>query len=57
VVTSSLNWGSASNDPDFPLGDIGVHVQAPGIGESVYQRLTAIFPNLRDELPSGHVAA
>jgi len=57
VVTSSLNWGSASNDPDFPLGDIGVHVQAPGIGESVYQRLAAIFPNLRDELPLGGVAA
>jgi cardiolipin synthase A/B len=57
VVTSSLNWGSASNDPDFPLGDIGVHVQATGIGESVYQRLVAIFPNLRDDLASGHVAA
>ena len=51
VVTSSLNWGSASSDPDFPLGDIGVHIRAPGIGESVYQRLVAIFPKLRDEPP------
>jgi hypothetical protein len=53
VVTSSLNWGSASNDPDFPLGDIGVHVQAPGIGESVFKRLAAIFPKLQDSLPVG----
>jgi phosphatidylserine/phosphatidylglycerophosphate/cardiolipin synthase-like enzyme len=57
VVISSLNWGSASNDPDFPLGDIGVHIHAPGIGESVYQRLVAIFPKLQDELPLGGVAA
>lgn len=57
VVTSSLNWGSASNDPDFPLGDIGVHVQATGIGEGVFQRLAAIFPKLRNDLPAGGVAA
>jgi hypothetical protein len=57
VVTSSLNWGSASSDPGFPLGDIGVHIQAPGIGESVYQRLVSIFPKLQDEPPVGGVAA
>jgi hypothetical protein len=57
MVASSLNWGSASNDPDFPLGDIGVHIHAPGIGESVYQRLVAIFPKLQDETPLGDVAA
>jgi cardiolipin synthase A/B len=57
VVTSSLNWGSASSDPDFPLGDIGVHIRAPGIGGSVYQRLLAIFPKLQDEPPVGGVAA
>jgi hypothetical protein len=57
VVTSSLNWGSASSDPDFPLGDIGVHIRAAGIGESVYQRLVSIFPKLQDELPVGGVAA
>jgi hypothetical protein len=56
VVTSSLNWGSASSDPDFPLGDIGVHIRAPGIAESVYQRLIAIFPQLLDE-PSVEGAA
>lgn len=57
VVTSSLNWGSASSDPDFPLGDIGVHIELPGIGESVYQRLVTIFPSLKDEMPLGGVAA
>ena len=57
VVTSSLNWGSASNDPDFPLGDIGVHIHAPGIGKSVYQRLVAIFPKLQDGMPLGGAAA
>jgi hypothetical protein len=43
VVISSLNWGSASNDPDFH-----VHVQVSGIGESFYQRLVASLPNLRE---------
>lgn len=51
VVMSSLNWGSASSDPDFPLGDIGVHIRAAGIGESVYQRLLSIFPKLQEQLP------
>ena len=53
VVTSSLNWGSGSSDPDFPLGDIGVHIRAAGIPESVYQRLVTIFPNLQDDPPVG----
>lgn len=49
VVTSSLNWGSASTSESFPLGDIGVHVRAPGIADSVMGKLTSIFPKLRDE--------
>ncbi len=48
VVTSSLNWGSASSDPEFPLGDIGVHVTAPSIASSLMDRLVAIFPKLKD---------
>lgn len=48
VVTSSLNWGSASSDPEFPLGDIGVHINAPGIASNLMDRLVAIFPKLKD---------
>jgi cardiolipin synthase len=51
VVISSINWGSASTNEDFPLGDIGVHVRAPGIGESVFEKLAAIFPRMKDEVP------
>jgi hypothetical protein len=49
VVISSINWGSASTDENFPLGDIGVHVCAPGIGDSVFEKLAAIFPKLKED--------
>jgi phosphatidylserine/phosphatidylglycerophosphate/cardiolipin synthase-like enzyme len=54
LVVTSLNWASASTDPDFPWGEIGVHIHAPGIATDVLTRLEEIFPELaRDESFSG----
>ena len=52
LVVTSLNWASASADPDFPLGEIGVHIQARGIAADALSRLGAIFPELGEELAS-----
>ncbi|MBR8087539.1 phospholipase D-like domain-containing protein [Burkholderia vietnamiensis] len=49
LVVTSLNWASASADPDFPCGEIGVHICAPGIAAYVLGRLEAIFPELAQE--------
>lgn len=57
VVTSSLNWGSASIDPEFPLGDIGVHIHAPGVASNLMDRLVAIFPKLKDGASTDEAAA
>ncbi len=46
VIVTSLNWASASSDPDFPWGDIGVHVHGAGIASDVLTRLEALFPEL-----------
>jgi phospholipase D-like protein len=48
VVVTSLNLASAASDPDFPWGDIGVHIQARGIAAALAARLEAIFPELRE---------
>lgn len=50
LVVTSLNWASASADPDFPWGEIGVHINAPSIASSSLSRLEAIFPMLKDSL-------
>lgn len=57
VVTSSLNWGSASIEPEFPLGDIGVHIHAPGVASNLMDRLIAIFPKLKDGASTDEAAA
>lgn len=49
VVVTSLNWASASADLDFPWRDIGVHITAPGLAGSAFDRLVAIFPELAAE--------
>lgn len=49
AVVTSLNWASASADPDFPWNDIGIHVHAPGIGATTLERMRAIFPELSVE--------
>jgi hypothetical protein len=46
LVVTSLNWASASADPDYPWGDIGVHICAPGIAMSAITRLQAIYPEM-----------
>jgi hypothetical protein len=48
VVITSLNWASAASDPDFPWGDIGVHINSPGIADELAARLEAILPELRE---------
>lgn len=47
IVTTSLNWGSASTDEGFPHGDVGVHIHAAGIGDAVMAKLTAMLPQLQ----------
>lgn len=51
VVVTSLNWASASADPDVPWNEIGVRVHAPGVASQVVGRLEAIFPMLAGALP------
>lgn len=46
IVVTSLNWASASCDPDFPWGEIGVRVNAKGISADVLDRLAKIYPQL-----------
>jgi phosphatidylserine/phosphatidylglycerophosphate/cardiolipin synthase-like enzyme len=48
LVITSLNWASASVDPDFPWGDIGVHICAPGVADTANRRLLEIFPELAE---------
>lgn len=45
-IVTSLNWASASTDADFPWGEIGVHIHAPGIASAALERLEKIFPEL-----------
>lgn len=47
IVVTSLNWASASINPDFPWADIGIHVHANGVATDAFERLLAIFPELR----------
>lgn len=51
VVVTSLNWASASVNPDFPWADVGVHVHAPGVAKLAFERLQGIFPEI-EEVPA-----
>jgi hypothetical protein len=51
LIVTSLNWASASADPEFPWGEIGVHIQCPGIAAHALTRLEEIFPELRGVEP------
>lgn len=46
LIVTSLNWASASADPDFPWSEIGVHIHAPGIASTALACLEGIFPEL-----------
>ena len=46
VVITSLNWASASADPDFPWADIGVHLRMDGVAELLVSKLQSIYPEM-----------
>lgn len=46
LVVTSLNWASAAADPDFPWGDIGVHIRARGLATAALAKLETIFPEM-----------
>jgi cardiolipin synthase A/B len=46
LVVTSINWASASSDPDFPEGEVGVHIRAADIGAFCLDKLSVIHPNL-----------
>jgi cardiolipin synthase len=51
VVVTSLNWASASADPDFPCADIGIHVHADGVASATLTKLWRLFPELASKQP------
>ena len=51
LVVTSLNWGSATSDSDFPQAEIGVHVEASGIADGVVSQLQTIFPDIARSSP------
>jgi hypothetical protein len=48
IAVTSLNWASASADPDFPWGEIGVQIHSEGLAASVCQQLETISPMLKE---------
>ncbi|MCF1449905.1 phosphatidylserine synthase [Agrobacterium vitis] len=48
IAVTSLNWASASADPDFPWGEIGVQIRSEGIAAAVCNQLEGIFPMLKE---------
>ena len=46
LAITSLNWASASSDPDFPQADIGVHIVLPNIAAYAIDLLEIIYPEL-----------
>jgi cardiolipin synthase len=51
VIVTSLNWASASADPDFPCADIGIHIHADGVAAATLAKLRRLFPELAREQP------
>jgi cardiolipin synthase len=49
LVITSVNWASASSDPDFPEGEVGVHIQAADIATQCLGKLSVAHPSLLDE--------
>ncbi len=46
IAITSVNWASASSDPDFPEGEVGVHIRLPGIAKACLDRVAAIHPGV-----------
>jgi cardiolipin synthase len=53
LVITSVNWASASSDPDFPEGEVGVHIRAAEVAAPFLARLSTIHPNLLDQGGAG----
>jgi cardiolipin synthase len=53
IVITSVNWASASSDPDFPEGEVGVHIRAAEVAAPFLARLSTIHPNLLDQGGAG----
>jgi cardiolipin synthase len=56
LIVTSLNWASASADPEFAEAELGVHLKAPGVARYALNRLAALIPELAeaiDFVPSG----
>ena len=50
VVITSLNWASAATDPDFPWGDIGVHINSPRIADELFARSKQSYPSCANSI-------
>lgn len=46
IVVTSINWCSWASPPDWPFGEIGVHVHRAGIARDLALRLQFVWPQL-----------
>ena len=46
LTVTSLNWASASSDPDFPQGDIGVRIRLAGVAAQATTIIKGIHPEV-----------
>ncbi|WP_044561597.1 phospholipase D-like domain-containing protein, partial [Azospirillum sp. B4] len=49
LVVTSLNWASASSDPDLPEGDVGVRIRLNGVARYAVDALQCIYPEITRE--------
>lgn len=49
LTVTSLNWASASSDPDLPEGDVGVRIRLAGIARHAVEILQQIHPEMIQE--------
>lgn len=48
LTVTSLNWASASSDPDLPEGDVGVRIRLSGVARHAVEILQRIHPEMVD---------
>ncbi|SDG44135.1 phospholipase D-like domain-containing protein [Bosea robiniae] len=56
LIITSLNWASASSDPDLPEGDVGVRIRLAGIARQTVEIIHTIHPELIQEEGDGESA-
>jgi len=49
IAVTSLNWGSARAQSDYPQADIGVHIHSAGVATDLMHRVEAIFPEAKPD--------